>query len=174
MMKSRICSLYSYLSGISDQSLIYFPPREKLDNLFYPQTQGTFSRLTQFSQNSSFLVDFLISDLKTFAQCVIGRSSCPDFEHIVHAVIPSIFGYFSCLEHLKNAFLFYESVVELAPPQLAVQIIEPFFNSVCTFRFLEHALDNFFYHSSLIMLLLPKNIEPNCFPVIVITYSNVL
>jgi hypothetical protein len=75
---------------------------------------------------------------------VIDRASCPDFKHIVHAAVPSIFGYFSSDEHIVSAFDFYVLVVDLASPSLGVRILELFFNSVATFRFVEFALDKFF------------------------------
>jgi hypothetical protein len=40
--------------------------------------------------------------------------------------------------------LFYAQVVEIAKPSLAVVILDPFFNSPATFRFLECALEPFF------------------------------
>jgi hypothetical protein len=63
---------------------------------------------------------------------------------IVRTSVPSFFSFFSCDEQLDNAHNFYDEISKQAKADLAVRIIDPFFNSPSTFRFLEHALDRFF------------------------------
>jgi hypothetical protein len=55
-----------------------------------------------------------------------------------------VFGFFSSDEHLSDALSFYVKIVEQASPEIAVVLLEPFFNSAATARFLEVALDDFF------------------------------
>jgi hypothetical protein len=45
---------------------------------------------------------------------------------------------------LRFASQFYTEIAELTSPENCVKIIEPFFNSPTTFRFLEHCFDRFF------------------------------
>jgi hypothetical protein len=74
----------------------------------------------------------------------MNRFDYGDFEHIVHCIVPSVFGFFSSDEHLTHALAFYSHIVDLARPFQAVMILQPFFNAAPTFRFAEYALGEFF------------------------------
>jgi hypothetical protein len=142
--KSRLITLYPYLLNLPEEHLAYFAFPDRMQNLFEPLDQGTFTGVSRLSQNAAFLVSHLLEFPKMFASAIVRRARSSEHNLIIHTSLPAIFGFFSSDGQLDNAFHFYQHVSDLAKPDLAVRIIEPFFNSPSTFRFLEFALDRFF------------------------------
>lgn len=61
----------------------------------------------------------------------------PNFTFLIYSVIPSIFGYFSCHEHLAYAYQYYTNAV-MRLPQNAIEIVlRPFFLSSATLYYIE-------------------------------------
>jgi hypothetical protein len=141
---SRIVTLFSYVSSLPEDSLVHFGSADRLQNVFHPPDHGSFPGSSQFSQNTAFVVTFLMDNPDVFAESILSQSASPDFDYLVCSCLPSIFCYFCTDETLSQAFQFYSKIAELADPNLCIRIFTPFFNSPPTFRFLEHALDRFF------------------------------
>lgn len=144
ILDSRIIVLYPYIMAHKDENICYFADSDAMKTLYKPNDPGAFIGVSQLSQNFGFLMNSLLEDPRAFANAVIGRSNCPDFEHIVRCVIPSCFGFFSCGEQLDAAFHFYLYISQIAEPKLAVRILEPFFMSPATYRMIDYALDRFY------------------------------
>jgi hypothetical protein len=102
-------------------------------------------------------VIYLLEFPKMFASAIVHRSRSPELNLIIHTSLLAIFGFFSSDEQLDNAFHFYQHVSDFAKPDVAVRIIEPFFNSPATFRFLEFALDRFFRDFMLDFAVTPEH-----------------
>lgn len=158
--KQRIISLYQYVKAQPDDLPFLPPPQKRTQWLFRPNDTGSFYGSSQLSQNTSFLISFLQDNPEKFARVVVGRAKSPDFKHIISAVIPSIFGFFSSAEQLDYAHCFYANVLDIAPPALAVEILEPFFQSGCVFRFIEFALTQFFQSFLLDLTLTNEDKKP--------------
>jgi hypothetical protein len=79
--------------------------------------------------------------------------------------IPSLFGYFSCEEQLTNALNFYVQVSQFASPEVCVCVLQPFFRSGPTWRFLEHAFDQFFRGFFLDLDVTPERERSSLIPI---------
>ncbi|EAY10161.1 hypothetical protein TVAG_088760 [Trichomonas vaginalis G3] len=74
----------------------------------------------------SIVTDFAYKDLEPF-----------NFQFFVYSVIPSIFGFFSCHEHLAYAYQFYMDVVMKLPSNVVEIVLKPFFLSSVTLYYVE-------------------------------------
>jgi hypothetical protein len=61
----------------------------------------------------------------------------------MHCAVPSFFGFFVSREHLAAAGQFYEVVVDSGPEVIMTELLQPFFQSPATFRFIESCLSRF-------------------------------
>jgi hypothetical protein len=143
IQNSRFVSLHHFLFSLPDDLLRQFQSRDRLDILLQPRDRPAFPGISQLSQNTAFLLSFLADHPAIFAKAAVSAAKTPEFEFIAGEVIPAFFAFFSSAEQLDLAQQFYQEVSNLANPVLSVQILSPFFNSIGTFRFLEHALDKF-------------------------------
>jgi hypothetical protein len=106
-----------------------------------------------------------------FAKVVTACVSQSGFESLIQMTVPSVFAFFSSYEQLTKALRFYRKVCRTANPDVCVRILEPFFNSAATFRFLEHALDRFFRGFLLDLVVSP---EPDPSILVPVHSSNLL
>jgi hypothetical protein len=112
--------------------------------------------ISQFSQNAACLISHIVQNPHIFANVVTSYAADPDFDALVQMTIPSLFGYFSSEEQLSKALDFSTQVCQFASPAVCVCILEPFFNSGATWRFLEHSFDRFFRGFFLDLIVTPE------------------
>jgi hypothetical protein len=143
ILHSRQISLHLWYSSPRRESIAR-SPREYFRALFRCRNQGTFPGISQLSQNSAFLINSLVNKPEIFAEVVTACVSQSGFDSLIQMTIPALFAFFSSDEQLTKALSFYRQVCRTAKPDVCVRILEPFFNSPATFRFLEHALARFF------------------------------
>jgi len=96
-----------------------------------------------FIQQTSILFSYLQSNPDFFAKAVVGRSKKSDFMFLLHSVIPSVYGFFSSLEHVELALLFYSHIIRITKPQMAMKILQPILCSIGSSRFIECVMQKF-------------------------------
>jgi hypothetical protein len=94
-------------------------------------------------QQASHLFSFIHAHLSDFLAALVELEGKPDFNYLVAAAIPSLFGYFASREHFKLAYPFYFQVFQATKPLVGFKILYPFLTSPFLFRFFESALAPF-------------------------------
>ncbi|OHT15364.1 hypothetical protein TRFO_14112 [Tritrichomonas foetus] len=109
-----------------------------------PNKLSPFLGLSQFTQNTSFLLSFLFDRPDLLAVATISIVKQSSFSYMINCIIPSIYGYFSCKEFTKQSIRFYIQAIEKSNSLIAIQILQPFFHSCITFQFFETLFSRFF------------------------------
>jgi hypothetical protein len=142
---SRIVSLRRHFDSRVSKGTFAFPVmRDHYRSLFFCGYRETFPGISHLCQNAAFLLSHVLEHPALFAEAIVNCTHEFDCSVLILETIPSLYGFFSSNEQLNFAVEFYKSVVQLAEPEVAIRMIEPFFNSTATFRFREHAFDQFF------------------------------
>ena len=114
-------------------------PSESLDSIL-PQHVQFISKLYEFLVFSPMdLTKITLNAYKIFSK--------DKFLIYQWSVIPSIFGYFTYIEHVYFASQFYTVFVSQAPKEVATQVLAPFFRTSITYPYIEsifNDLVNFF------------------------------
>ena len=87
-----------------------------------------------FIQNPVKLVTVTVSAFKEFDE--------PMISYFTHSVIPSIFGFFSCSEHLTFAYQFYTILIIQAPKAVIEQTLSVYFLASATIKYLMAVYDD--------------------------------
>ena len=127
----------------------HVPEQNKLVEFIFNQFQTPIASSdipSEFIQDASIFIPHIYDNLGKFADSIIRCAKSQYFDFIVTSSIPSIFGNFSSDEYAKLASVFYTHIVGKAPPELAIQILAPFFQSLPTFRFIECVMTPFSIH----------------------------
>jgi hypothetical protein len=95
-------------------------------------------------QQASHLFSFIHAHHWDFLTALLQMDGKPEFNYLVSAAIPSLFGYFASREHFKLAYPFYLQVFQATNPSTGFKILYPFLTSPFLFRFFESALSPFF------------------------------
>ncbi|OHT09900.1 hypothetical protein TRFO_04450 [Tritrichomonas foetus] len=98
------------------------------DSISPQQVQFISKTYDFFIQNPMELVNVTLS---------IERSEESLMPFLTYSIIPSFFGYFSCLEHLSLAFAFYCALITRASKPTIIFMLKPFFCNATTYRFIE-------------------------------------
>ena len=61
----------------------------------------------------------------------------PSLKFFATSAVASVFGYFSCYEHLVLAVQFYSLMVQRCPKGVVFEFLKPFFCNACTFQYIE-------------------------------------
>ncbi|EAX98510.1 hypothetical protein TVAG_269950 [Trichomonas vaginalis G3] len=94
----------------------------------------------------SVLIDFLHSSPQILISCLKEKyhnGDKTDFKVLCWSAIPSIYGFYSTLEHISNAFPFYCMLITKMNQNVAIEAILPFYISACTFKFIESVYQGF-------------------------------
>lgn len=127
----------TYLTGI-------IPERSQiLKYILCPPILQTKDVTPQFIQHSSLFVNFIYSKPELFANVVVNRYGQQDFHYVIYSVVPAFYGFFTSLEHIERSLIFYQEVINIAPPNIASAIIQPLFCSLSTFQFIEAVMTEF-------------------------------
>ena len=139
-MISQIAFFTAEVSPYYDiKNLIQQNPNESLD-LILPQQVQFISKLYEFLVFSPMeLTKITINAYKIF----------PKEKFLIYqwSVIPSLFGYFTYIEHIYFASQFYTVFVTHAPKEIAYLVLAPFFRATMTYPYIEsifNDLINFF------------------------------
>jgi hypothetical protein len=156
ILHSRQICLHLWYSSSRHDSMVRSRSREHFRSLFHCPNQSTFPGVSQLSQNMAFLISYLTKFPAVFAQVVNRCATQSRFDALVQMTIPSVFAFFSSAEQLTKALHFYNEICRIAEPGVCVRVLEPFFNSAATVRFLENALDHFFRGFLLDLVVRPE------------------
>ncbi|OHT06637.1 hypothetical protein TRFO_25244 [Tritrichomonas foetus] len=126
----------------------FAPTKQELTNFVFNQKILNPDEIaSDIVQNSSLLIPQIYSDLDSFSNAVLKapRTSLTkkEFQYIVNAVIPMVFGYFSSEEYVEIAAMFYTHIIGKTKPKKACKIVTPFFRGLPTFRYIEHVMTRF-------------------------------
>ena len=143
LTNERTISLLPLLSAPSYPSGIIPEKADILNSIMIPTIMQTKDVTPSFVQHASLFVNFIYSKPDLFAKIVCKRYGQQDFHFMVYSVVPSFFGFFMSEEHISAATCFYQHIVNIAPPQIASAVLQPFFCSICSFRFLEGVMGPF-------------------------------
>lgn len=119
-------------------------PKMQIDFNLNPKLSSIFLGISQISQNGSFLLSYLFKNPSIFGQIILKSFETPQFLQFVHQVLPAFFGYYSSHEQLDYAYNVYSQIIEVAPPNLIIELFYPLLNSVACFRFVEQTMTKFF------------------------------
>jgi hypothetical protein len=131
-------------------------PGDFLDFVFGPIELPSFSGLAQFTQNTGFLITFVVENPHLFAKAVLASVKSSSFQFLVNCTVPAVFGYFTSDEQFSVACRFYASIIENSHASTCISVLRPFLRSGATFRFLESA-----FGVSLRLLIIQVNCSPN-------------
>ena len=124
----------------------FFPSRQSLFLSFISQKPKIAETITAqqmhficklyefFLQNPMKLVTVTVAAFRDFDR--------PTFIYFAHSVLPSIFGYFSCSEHITYAYQFYTALVLQAPKNIVELVLPPYFVSSSTMKYVEAVYDD--------------------------------
>lgn len=98
-----------------------------------------------FIQYASLLVNYVHKNISLFAQAMAVRMDKCDSHYLIYSVIPGLFGFFISHDHTARAVEFYKAIMKIVPPEMASEIMKPFFTSVITYRFVEAVMYPFIY-----------------------------
>jgi hypothetical protein len=143
LMEERTIALLPLLSAPSYPQGIIPDKGVIIKHILSPSILNTKEVTPAFVQHASLFVNFIHSKPDLFAKVVCKRYGQQDFHFMVFSVVPAIYGFFSSYEHVTVATPFYQHVIHIAPPNIASDIIQPFFCSLGTFRFLESVIGPF-------------------------------
>lgn len=101
-----------------------------------------------FIQYASLLVNFVHKNIPLFARAMAVRMDKGDSHYLIYSVIPGLFGFFISHDHTSRAVEFYKAIMKIVPPDMASEIMKPFFTSVVTYRFIESVMYPFIYRFS--------------------------
>ena len=87
-----------------------------------------------FIQNPMKLVTVTVTAYRDFDR--------PMFNYFTHSIIPSIFGFFSCSEHLNFAYQFYTILILQAPKNITELVLPIYFMASATFKYLMAVYDD--------------------------------
>lgn len=122
----------------------FIPPKKKLAKFIFNRNPLSSKEATPaFIQHAGLMIPFIHSNADKFALAVCKMSAQKEFNFLISSAVPAFYGFFSSMEHVEQAAPFYLNVVRIASPKLAAKIIEPFFASICTFRFIESVMNRF-------------------------------
>ena len=122
----------------------YMPPIKEFINMLENQTFLTPKDVhPSFVQQSSLLVNFAYSNPKQLAIGVAKMKFSEEFPFIVSSTLPSLFGYFVSEEYMRYAERFYTTFVETQTQKVSLVVIQPFFCSVLTYRYVESVMEGF-------------------------------
>lgn len=98
-----------------------------------------------FIQYASLLVNFVHKNIPLFARAMAVRMDKSDSHYLIYSVIPGLFGFFISHDHTSRAVEFYKAIMKIIPPEMASEVMQPFFTSVVTYRFIESVMYPFIY-----------------------------
>ena len=142
-LMERTISLLPLMSSPSYPEGLIPPRSEILQNIMKPLILTSQEATPTFIQHSALFVSFIHSKPEIFAKVVIKRYAMPDFHFLVYSVIPSFYGFFTSHEHVQLAANFYIAVLKIALPHVSIAILQPFFCSLISFRFIEAVMTQF-------------------------------
>jgi hypothetical protein len=94
----------------------------------------------------SLLLDAVYADPLTFARAIctyLKQCSKPEAIFVYRSAIPSVYGFYALQEHIGLAFHFFCSFVSIAPHEIGLQVLLPFYCSASTARFTESMVAGF-------------------------------
>ena len=142
-LMERTISLLPLMSSPSYPDGLIPPRQEILQYIMKPAILSSQEATPTFIQHSALFVSFIHTKPEIFAKVVIKRYAMPDFHFLVYSVIPSFYGFFTSYEHVQLAANFYISVLKVALPHISIAILQPYFCSLITFRFIESVMTQF-------------------------------
>ena len=143
IINQRTIHLIPFISSFSFPSYIQPQKKDIQPMIIEPQILPPEEVTPAFMQSTSILLSFLHANPNILSKLVLSRVGKKDFYFLVNSVVPSVYGFFISQEHIEQAFVFYAHVVNNAKPNVASSILAPFFNSIGTFRFIEHVMSSF-------------------------------
>ena len=143
LREERTISLLPLLSSPSYPQGIIPDKGVIIQHIMAPTILNTKDVTPAFVQHASLFVNFIYSKPELFAKVVIKRYGQQDFHFMIFSVVPAIYGFFSSYEHVSNATCFYQHIIRMAPPNIASDVIQPFFCSLGSFRFIERVMGPF-------------------------------
>lgn len=121
------------------------PQQEFIQHVLSRPVLSTIEATSTFIQYSSLLVSFIYKNIPVFARSVAVRMNKNDSRFLIHSVVPSFFGFFSSHEHVIKATEFYKEIMRTLPPEFSSQVMQPFFTSIVTFKFIEAIMHPFIF-----------------------------
>jgi len=143
LLMERTVSLLPILSSPSYPNGVIPPRNDILKYIMCPKVLAPQDITPSFIQHASLFIAFIHGKPDLFAKVVVARYGTPDFHFVVFSVVPAFFGFFCTNEHITLSLPFFRNVIDIAPPQIAKVILQPFFCSVSSFRFIEAVMAPF-------------------------------
>ncbi|KAK8852477.1 hypothetical protein M9Y10_017453 [Tritrichomonas musculus] len=165
LIQQRAIHSFSLLN-ISNYPKKHLPEQKKLVEYILNQYLSPLSSNelpSDFIQDASIFIPQIYDDLGLFANAVIHCTKFDYFDFVINSSIPSLFGNFSSDEYTKLASVFYTHIVGISTPEMGIQILAPFFQSLPTFRFIECVMTPFSIHygSEIRLRSIAKSINNN-------------
>ena len=96
--------------------------------------------LPQHAQFISKLYDYLLHSPVDLAKVTNSASNLFDdmkFNFFIRSVIPSIFGFYSCQEHISFAYQYFIALISSSSINIVKDVLSTFYQNSCTYRFIE-------------------------------------
>ena len=125
------------------------------------------------SQFLSKMYDFFLHNPIELVNVVlhVEKNEAQLLPFFAYSIIPSFFGYFSCLEHLSFAFNFYCVLISKASENIIFYFLEPFFCNSLTHKFIEILTNDtiqFFFSDN----RLSNHTNKKMFSSLIVTHAN--
>ncbi|OHT17630.1 hypothetical protein TRFO_00899 [Tritrichomonas foetus] len=141
----RFISL-SLLTRTSRYPVKFMPPIKDFVNMLENQVPLTAEDVSpSFVQHTSLLVSYVYGNIEQLVNGVAAMKFSDEFPFIVSSMLPSLFGFFVSAEYMEHAVKFYTTFVKTQRQKVTLVVIQPFFCSVLTYRFVESVMDGLLF-----------------------------
>ena len=141
--KHRIISLIPLLNSKFDIQQ-WIPDENAFPRFIFKPVEVTPPRVSpQLLQQASHLYQIIHQNPADLFNGLVSVRGTSLYYFVVNSSIPSLFGYFSSQEHIQLAFSFYMHVLTTNDTAMGTEMLFPFFNTPCVFRFIENTMSPF-------------------------------
>ena len=139
LLKERFLVLTSFLD--MKKLPAFFPSKRDEFLAFISQPPKTTEFIT--AQQMHFickLYEFFLHNPEKLVVATVEASKSHEkgsFAHFTNSVIPSVFGFFSCAEHIQYAYQFYTIIILQTKKDVIEKALQPFFVSTSTMKYVE-------------------------------------
>ncbi|EAY17087.1 hypothetical protein TVAG_297660 [Trichomonas vaginalis G3] len=138
--EQRICTLINNrIEEIKANTL----NNAELKTILNPTILPRFNLSPAVSQQTSLFIAYIYSEIQIFASSVVAFKKSDQFSYFINVIIPALFCNFTSNEVINDASLFYQHILNIAKPNLAIDILTPLYKSILGYPFIEYVLDNY-------------------------------
>lgn len=122
----------------------FMPPMNEFIAMLENQVVLTSEEIDpSFVQHTSLLISYVYGNIDQLVKGVAAMSQSEEFPFIVSSMLPSIFGFFISAEYMQYALNFYKTFIRTQKKNLSLIVIQPFFCSIFTYRYIENVMESF-------------------------------